>query len=139
MKKKILIIDDDEELCEELAEVLQDQGFHVDVANNVACARELLVDSGYEVIILDLKLPEVSGVEILKEIKKLRPSQKVLILSGKPLSANMSDADEPNFQEDVVLLTMADVVLNKPVQGEELLSKIIQLASRPRSLRTSKK
>ena len=123
MNEKILIIDDDEEMCEELAEILKAEGYHVNFSISGIAGYNLFKENPYDLIILDLKLPDVRGIEILENIKNRRPAQKVLVLSGKPLGTDIMDpADLQSDRE--VLYKMADVLLNKPVKPEFLLEKV---------------
>ena len=125
---KILLIDDDEELCTELAQVLEGEGFKVDVVFDGLQGLNFLQKSLYKIVILDLKLPGLTGYRVLKDIRKKFKSIKVLVLSGRHLG-------EPLLQEDGVLqeeeevLNMADFVINKPFKIDDLIQKIKILAS----------
>lgn len=129
MDKKVLIIDDDEELCMELKEILNDEGFRVRVAFNGTMGRGLIEEDRYEVIILDLKLPGMSGIDILKMVRKKDVHQKILVFSGKPLGEELSSLPNAEHESTKIIMKMADAVLNKPVAVEVLLSKVKELAA----------
>ena len=61
MKKKILIVDDDEEICEEFSEILKGQHYLVETAFDGLKASAMIVKGEYDLVILDLKLPGLSG------------------------------------------------------------------------------
>ncbi len=82
MDKRILIIDDDKELCEELSEILEEDGFNVDYALTPADGESLLKADNYDIILLDFKLPQMSGIDFLKKVKKELKNKKVFIISG---------------------------------------------------------
>ena len=121
MNKRILIIDDDEELCEELGDILRDEGFHCDIAHSGDKAHVFIDQKHYDLVILDLKLPGMRGSEVLRVIKRKGPDQKVIILSGRILGRDALYPFDNNIDEDEMILHMADAVLRKPVKVEYLL------------------
>jgi two-component system, OmpR family, response regulator len=127
MSKRILIIDDDEELCEELTETFEREGFEVGIAHNGANGREMMDKDQYQMVILDLKLPGMRGSEVLKLIKGNEPEQKVIILSGKPFGQDITSG--PHIDEDEIVFHSADAVMKKPVKVEDLIDKVKELVS----------
>ncbi|MGE0267093.1 MAG: response regulator transcription factor [Candidatus Omnitrophota bacterium] len=124
----ILIIDDDEELCEELSEFLSDKGYTVDVANDGSAGRRFLDRYSYTLLILDLKLPVETGFDILRDVKKTRAGLKVMVVSGRPPDDSLLEDWEDRGNENRVTLALADCVLSKPIHPELLLQSIQQLA-----------
>jgi DNA-binding response OmpR family regulator len=125
---KILIIDDDEELCAELSEVLEAEGFKVDTALDGLQGLRSLQEKQYQIIILDLKLPGINGYGVLKDIRKTVTSIKVLVLSGRPLGDPLLKEDGVSQDEEEKVLTMADLVINKPFMIENFLQKVKEVA-----------
>jgi len=125
---KLLLIDDDEELCSELAQVLAAEGFKVDIAFDGLLGLRFLKERQYKIIILDLKLPGLNGYEVLKDIRKTVKSLKVLVLSGRPLGDTMLKEDGVSQDEEEKVLSMADLVVNKPFRVEDFIQKIKELA-----------
>lgn len=128
MKKKILIVDDDEEICDELSEILRDERFQVEAAYDGLKASAMIEKGGYNLIILDLKLPNLSGFELLAMIRKKKILSKVLVLTGRP-SLNKKALKEltAQSQEEEIILKLADGIINKPFDVKSLLSKIKEL------------
>jgi two-component system copper resistance phosphate regulon response regulator CusR len=126
---KLLLIDDDEELCAELSQVLEGEGFKVDIALDGLQGLKYLGESQYQIIILDLKLPGLNGYGVLKSIKKTVSPLKVLVLSGRPLGELLLKEDGVSQDEEEKVLSMADMVINKPFLVENLLQKIKDLSS----------
>jgi len=82
MKIRILLVDDEKEYVETLAERLRNRGFHVTEAFSGSEAVEKLKGYNFDVTVLDVKMPGMSGIETLDQIKKLKPLTEVLMLTG---------------------------------------------------------
>lgn len=78
----ILVVDDNIELSHILEYALTDNGFNVITAGNGADALEYLMNWAIDLVILDLKLPDMEGEVVLRKIKQLRPRTKVIIMTG---------------------------------------------------------
>lgn len=128
MATKLLLIDDDEELCMELSQVLAAEGFEVDVAFDGLQGLRYLQERQYQIIILDLKLPGLNGYGVLKGIRKTVKPLKVLVLSGRPLGEPLLKEDGVSQDEEAKVLNMADLVINKPFMVENLLQRVKELA-----------
>ena len=128
--RKVLIIDDDEELCDELGETLRDEGFEVDVAFDGVQGKAMIDKGGYGVIILDLKLPSLNGYEVLKGIRGQQRPVKVLVLSGRPTGNTLLKQQGVASQdEEEQVLAMADAVMDKPFIVDDLVGKVKSLCS----------
>jgi two-component system, OmpR family, phosphate regulon sensor histidine kinase PhoR len=73
-KPKVLIVDDEKGLRTGTQRLLQKQGYEVDTAENGTTGIELGTINDYDLAIIDLKMPDIDGIEVLKEIKKCRPN-----------------------------------------------------------------
>lgn len=124
--QKILIVDDDEDFCEELSEILEGDGYAVDVAFDGLQGKERIRDNSYNLVVLDLKLPKANGFEMLQHIKHSYPDLKVFILSGRPFETKLWEEGQAELDEEERILRMADCLINKPFQVEFLLKKIRQ-------------
>lgn len=82
MKEEILIVDDEEIIAESLSEYLKGKGYEVSTADSIASAKTLLERNFYDLILLDLKLPDGLGTEILKELNKLPEKPIVIIMTA---------------------------------------------------------
>lgn len=81
-KFKVLLVDDEEELVTALAERLQLRGVETSIALSGEQALHMLHDEGPDVILLDLKMPGMDGLEVLRRVKKVYPPIQVVILTG---------------------------------------------------------
>lgn len=82
MGKKILIVDDDERVVQSIAGVLEDEGFLVVKAKSGEEAIHVFQQEDPEVTLLDIWMPEMDGIEVLKRIKEIAPDGQVIMISG---------------------------------------------------------
>ncbi|WP_462159699.1 response regulator transcription factor [Pseudoalteromonas sp. GB56] len=117
---KILLIEDSASLRRSIRVGLTSLGFTVDEADDGAQGLSMSLMGDYEVVILDIMLPSLDGITLLKTLRQKNSDVRVLILSAK---------HEP---EDKVqgLLTGADDYLTKPFSFDELHARIISLLRR---------
>lgn len=78
----VLVIDDETNFTEEIDEFLQNQGYKSFIANTVQKGRSILKNQSIDLLILDVRLKGVSGLDVLKEVKQLYPSLEVIIVSA---------------------------------------------------------
>lgn len=111
---KILLIEDDLDLQHTISEFLIHEQMLVEVASTCTQAIDKLISFPYDCVILDMMLPDGSGMDVLKEIKHLNIDTAVVILSAK------------NSVEDKVegLMVGADDYLAKPFHFAELLARV---------------
>ena len=88
MPKKILIVDDDRELAEEVAEILREEGYSVESIFDSVAAEKLIRQNTYELYLFDYKMAGLTGVDLLKSLKGKRPRALYLSLAGIRRSNN---------------------------------------------------
>ena len=113
MSRTILIVDDDQELCDLVGELLRGEGFDVDAHHSGAGAVDLAASGRYELVILDVMLPEQNGFEILRALRR-RSAVPVILLTARG-----EDVDRI-----VGLEIGADDYLPKPFNSRELTARI---------------
>jgi len=82
MNCKILLVDDEETMVKYLSRRLIRRGFDVSVAYNGLNALEEIKKTDFDLVLLDVLMPEMDGIETLKEIKKIKPETEVIMLTG---------------------------------------------------------
>lgn len=118
-EQRILIIDDDAELCEELTELLASEGYAVDSMMDGVSGLDRLKTTEYELVILDFKMPGLSGIEALRELRKTHFPPAVLFVSGKPFLDKELDEEQ--------LSGLVGGVVPKPFDSGLLLRKVRSL------------
>lgn len=113
-KFKVLLVDDEEELVMALAERLQLRGVATSVAYSGEQALHMLHDEDPDVMLLDLKMPGMDGLEVLRRVKKAHPPIQVVILTG-----HGSDQDAESARR-----LGAFGYLRKPVDINELVQTL---------------
>ncbi len=82
MAEKILIVEDEDTLCESLQRVFIRDGYETDIADSAEAAFALLEHRSYDLIITDIILPGISGIELLTKYRKTNPTQKVMVITA---------------------------------------------------------
>jgi len=118
---KVLLVDDEEEFVSTLAERLALRGIQAGVATSGEEALRAMEAEPPEVVVLDLMMPGLSGLEVLQRIKRRRPQTQVILLTGH---GSTRDGIEG------MRLGALDYLM-KPLKIEELLEKIHEAVSSP--------
>ena len=114
MNPKILLVDDEERFRTTLGKMLRAQGLEVKTLGSGREALAELSQKAYDVMVLDVRMPDMDGIATLKEIKRIAPQTEVIILTGH---ASMDAAVE------IMNLGGYDYLL-KPCPVEDLMAKI---------------
>ena len=78
----VLVVDDDEDFAEMLALTLQFRGCRVERAHSGEAAVKMFAANDYDLAFMDVKLPDIDGVESFIEIRRARPDAKVVLITG---------------------------------------------------------
>lgn len=117
---RILVVEDEKELCDKICEGLTIDGYAVDTCYDGEHAHELMYVENYDLVILDLNLPGMDGIDIIKSIREVNQEVKILILSARS-----------SISERVKGLEIgANDYLVKPFAFEELEARIRNLLRR---------
>jgi two-component system, NtrC family, nitrogen regulation response regulator NtrX len=111
---RILIVDDDESIRTTLKAILEDEGYFVNTAASGKEAIQKTQETAYNLTLLDIRLPDIEGVELLKLLKENIPRTRKIMLTGYPSIQNAVAAVNKN----------ADAYLIKPVDIEKLLATV---------------
>ncbi len=115
-QSRILVVDDDETIRTTMKAILQDEGYTVDLAATGKEAIQKTQEKSYNVALLDIRLPDMEGVELLKLLKDGVPRTRKIMVTGYPSMQNAISALNKN----------ADAYLLKPVDVEKLLNTVKQ-------------
>ena len=111
---KILLLEDDFNLADAIKEILEIEGYDVDVANNAEEAYELTYNNKYDLYIFDINLPDENGFEVLKNLKNADDNTPTIYISAMTDLSTMSKAFKIGAQD----------YIKKPFEVEELLLRI---------------
>ncbi len=120
---RVLLVDDEEEFVSALSERLMLRGIEVDSALNGEEALASLKEKEFEVVILDVMMPGLGGLEVLRQIKSTHPNTQVILLTG-----------HGSTREGIEGMRLgAFDYLIKPVDIEEMLEKMKEAAKTART------
>jgi DNA-binding NtrC family response regulator len=90
--KPILVVDDEAIVRESIRDWLKDSGYEVSVAESGEEALKLIQKQNFGVMILDLRLPGMSGIDVLKKVKVLKPNIKSIVITAYPTMLTQEEA-----------------------------------------------
>ena len=111
---RILIIDDEQRILNFVSRGLGAEGYSVDIADNGADGLDSALSCSYELVILDLLMPGVPGVDVLRQLIEHKPAQPVIILSALTDTSSKVNSLELGAED----------YLAKPFSFEELLARV---------------
>jgi response regulator RpfG family c-di-GMP phosphodiesterase len=91
-RSKVLVVDDERSIRLTVRAILQDQGYEVEIAEDGTEAQALLSNGVWDVVVTDIVLPRVSGVELLKTIRAAAPDVQVIMMTGEPTVETATEA-----------------------------------------------
>lgn len=119
----ILVVDDDEQMTETLSDILEAKGYRVAVAGSGEQALDRVAECRFDVILLDIKLPGMNGVETLKAIRRQCPESMVVMMTAYTLPDLIKKAEEEG----------ALATLTKPLDMNKVLAFLRELQGSRRS------
>jgi len=114
MTANLLVVDDEKAVRDSLEDVLELENYQVDVVGTGEDALEALNEHEYDLLLLDIKMPGISGIEVMRQSRRQAPDTKVIILTGH---GSLESAIE-------ALRTGASDYILKPYSSENILSSI---------------
>ena len=118
---RILLVDDEEELVSTLAERLSLRGIKADWATSGEEALKMAQEELYDLAVLDVKIPRISGIELERKLKEKHPNMKFIFMTGHGSEDDFKDGSAE---------AGAEYYLVKPVNIEHLIDKMNQALKR---------
>jgi DNA-binding NtrC family response regulator len=113
-QKKILVVDDDPSLLGVLKNGLLLYGYHCETTASVATAFELVGKNSSDIMIVDIIMPDMSGLELTAKVKRIRPEMTIIVMTG-----HIED-----FPYDRAIEAGASDFIKKPFSMKELIARI---------------
>ena len=120
MHEKVLLVDDEPDFLEAMAARMQVRGLDVTTTTSTIDALSLAESGHFDVIIMDLMMPEMAGLEALKALKDLKPESQIILLTGYATR---------EIEAEALKLGAVDLI-EKPADIERLLEKIKEAQSK---------
>lgn len=111
MKGSILVIDDDKPILEAIQTILDDFGLSVSVADNAGDGERMAMEADYDLILLDIRMPDKNGADVTKAIIARKPDARIFVITGYPGDQLTQDA----------LTNGAKGILKKPFEIAKIL------------------
>ena len=111
---RILIIDDDENIRKVMETILEDEGYIVDTADTAKKGIEQSEKAFYNLALIDVRLPDMEGIELLSKLRSTKPKMRKIIVTGYPTLQNAISAVNKG----------ADAYVMKPFEVEKILQTI---------------
>ena len=111
---RILVVDDDENIRKVLETILEDEGYYVELVGTAKKAIERTRRNFYNLALIDVRLPDMEGIELLTKIRDTTPRIRKIIITGYPTLQNAVEAVNKG----------ADAYIMKPFDMEKVLARI---------------
>jgi DNA-binding NtrC family response regulator len=118
---KILVVDDEGIVRTSCSRALSPEGYEVKLSQNGADAMRMLEEESFDLVLTDLKMPDIDGIEVLKMIKERWPQTEVIVITGyqtvdtavKSIKLGAFDYIEKPFTPDSLIAAVNNAITNK--------------------------
>ncbi|MCK4395255.1 sigma-54-dependent Fis family transcriptional regulator [candidate division WOR-3 bacterium] len=129
----MLIVDDEKKICNILSEILKDEGYAISLSLNGTDAEQIIENNNIDLVLLDLKLPDIDGITLLKRSKKIKPDMSIVMISAfgtisKAVEAIKLGADD--FIEKPLETTRVLTTVKNTLEKSELRKETYQLKTK---------
>src|SRR5260370_17100814 len=133
---RILVVDDEPLMADSVRQNLVEDGYSVDIATNGAAAIESFDQAGHQIVICDLVLPDMDGLEVMRHIKDSRSTTEVIVVTGYGSVAKAVEATKAGafyFVEKPFEFSEIHLLIDKAAEHHQLL---FETATMPPQLST---
>lgn len=125
--KKILVVDDENDIAELIKDILEDEGYSISIANDGKSAINLIKEEKFDLILLDIMMPDISGTEVCANIRNETAAPIIFVTAKTNLTSKL-----------VGFEVGADDYITKPFVNEELVARVKAHLRRKERLNESK-
>jgi len=119
--KHVIVVDDEQDMVTSVSEALRAEGYRVSGFTSAARAQEVMATDAPDLMTMDLHMPNVNGIELLRAVRRRFPKLPIIVCSG--LSAYKNDPD--------IVLNNVAAFLDKPVDFAQLASTVRKILGAP--------
>ncbi len=130
MPLSILVVDDEENIRDLLQDILEDEGYYVKTADSITTAKDRLSEEDFDIVFLDVWLPDGEGIDLIPYIKKLNPVTKIIMISGHaniPIAVKAIKEGAFDFLEKPISTETIFAVIEKAQKEIQLQKEYIYL------------
>jgi len=113
-KKKAIVIDDEQIVLDSVSQILIDENYEIDVSLSGREGLDWAIERPYDIVLTDIRMPDIGGMRVLRDIKRIKPSLPVVIITGYATTKSAVQA---------MKLGAADYI-EKPFEPEQLLEAV---------------
>ena len=121
--KKILLVDDEPDITFTIKIILKEIGFEVDTFNDPITALKSYRTNFYDLVLLDIKMPEMDGFELYNKIREKEPSVKICFLTA--IAMFNKEFRKARFEMGKII--DEECVIQKPIKTEDLIRKLTSI------------
>jgi len=129
-RPRILVVDDEKIICELIERTLKRNNYDIEIARNGKTAIEKTKESVFDILITDVRMPKINGMEVLREIKKVNPFIEVIVITGYPtveLAVEAIKIGAYDFITKPFDINKVQLMVNKCLEKQRSDKKAIQL------------
>ena len=133
-KKKALVIDDEQVVLDSVSKILTDENYEVDITLNGREGIDRAIKDNYDVVLTDIRMPDIGGMRVLRDVKRAKPSLPVVMITGyasiessvQAMKMGAADYLEKPFTPDQLLKAVAsalDIAATREPEEQEVVHK----------------
>jgi DNA-binding NtrC family response regulator len=133
-KQKALVIDDEQVVLDSVSKILTDENYEVDVSLSGREGLNWAIQKEYDIVLTDIRMPDIGGMRVLRDIKRANPSLPVVMITGygsiqssvQAMKLGAADYIEKPFTPDQLINAVSsalDVAATKPPEEQALIHK----------------
>jgi DNA-binding NtrC family response regulator len=133
-KNKALVIDDEQIVLDSVSKILTDEDYEVDVSLSGREGLNKAIEKEYDIVLTDIRMPDIGGMRVLRDVKRAKPSLPVVIITGyatvksavQAMKLGAADYLEKPFTPDQLLKSVAsalDIAATRPPEEQALVHR----------------
>ncbi len=127
LASRILVVDDEENICNYLVELFKLEGWSADTAYDGYQGVKMATDENYDVIVMDILMPRMTGIEATKEIIRRKPDSNIVVITGAPYRKQAQEALDCGakkfikkpFSSSTIIEAVRDIIDNNKIEKSQ--------------------